>query len=497
MTWVSRSESDGDAFYAGRSQDAGHVIFSSVNNITPLASGSGPKLYDWHNGVVTLVSIKPDGTTDPDGATLGGRPDDPAGNSQQAFHAVSDDGNRIFFSSPSLTAATPENPTRLYVRIGQASTVEVSGSQCTRSDCNAASDAAYVGATADGKHVYFTTAQQLVNEDTDDQSDLYTYDVDTGALQRLSSGLGALPPTVLGTTMLGTSDDGSRVYFFGLRSQLLVWDHGQLRQIASLLDHDELGATHGCQDPSGFGIPEVTPDGRILVFGAVTLVRTAGGPSEEGLFRYDAQSNALVQLASSGSLPSGHGASLPDCYLNRGITDDGSSVFFTTVEALDPRDVNGLPDVYEWNNGSISLLSSGVSDRADALLGVSASGQDVYFTTFDQLVPQDRDVSQDIYDARLGGGVPQSAGGQSECSGEDCLGASSNSPSSFDLPGSLNLLGPGNLKPASTKKFSKSSSNSQKLKRALRACKSKRGKAKRRKCEHSARRRFGKSGGSK
>lgn len=55
-------------------------------------------------------------------------------------------------------------------------------------------------------------------------------------------------------------------------------------------------------------------------------------------------------------------------------------------------------------------------------MGTDESGEDVFFTTTDQLVPQDVDTQVDIYDARIDGGFALPSV-QSSCSEDACQGS--------------------------------------------------------------------------
>ena len=57
------------------------------------------------------------------------------------------------------------------------------------------------------------------------------------------------------------------------------------------------------------------------------------------------------------------------------ISPDGSRVFFETADALVPQDTNGLPDVYEWENGRIYLISSGQGTFGSSFSGASSNGR--------------------------------------------------------------------------------------------------------------------------
>ena len=82
------------------------------------------------------------------------------------------------------------------------------------------------------------------------------------------------------------------------------------------------------------------------------------------------------------------------------MANDGSA-FFYTRDALVPKDTNKLFDVYEYVDGRPQLITTGVgshdrtlnqsgtSGRVPALIGVSADGVNVYFDTYENLVPED------------------------------------------------------------------------------------------------------------
>ena len=71
---------------------------------------------------------------------------------------------------------------------------------------------------------------------------------------------------------------------------------------------------------------------------------------------------------------------------------------------------------------------------------MSASGSNIFFFTSTALVPQDTDELGDLYDARIGGGVPSAH--TNGCAGEGCQGALEPEPS-FGTPGSELFQGTG------------------------------------------------------
>ncbi len=97
-------------------------------------------------------------------------------------------------------------------------------------------------------------------------------------------------------------------------------------------------------------------------------------------------------------------------YQSRYLTNQGR-LFFDSPDELVPAAHNGREDVYEYEPqgigscegapGCVSLISSGDSDHESAFLDASASGEDVFFLTNQQLVAGDHDSSYDVYDAHV------------------------------------------------------------------------------------------------
>ena len=104
------------------------------------------------------------------------------------------------------------------------------------------------------------------------------------------------------------------------------------------------------------------------------------------------------------------------------MSSDGSRIFFDSPDPLVKGVIKSPPipiglfggltfvtNVYEWENGHVSVISDGLSTTGSALGSTTPSGNDVFFTTEDQLVPKDTDGWDDVYDARVGGGFQAGA----------------------------------------------------------------------------------------
>jgi hypothetical protein len=291
----------------------------------------------------------------------------------------------------------------------------------------------------------------------------------------------------------------------------------------------------------------LTPDGRFLLFESEAHLAGFSGKGSQ-IYRYDAQLGRLTRVSiGASSFANGCEACQSYFILHSGayssggsddneeaqavsISDDGAYVFFQSEAALTPQALNdacteeeegecfGYADnVYEWEQdgtgpctiagGCVSLLSDGrdtqrIFDQpsATALIGASHSGSDVFFRTADPLVPADNDTEVDIYDARVNGGFPAPIE-TAACAGEACQGPSSAAPAFGAPAGTATLTGNGNLAPPSpppsVKPKTAAQLKAERLAKALRACKKKKGKKKRAACDKAARKRYGATQGRK
>jgi hypothetical protein len=175
----------------------------------------------------------------------------------------------------------------------------------------------------------------------------------------------------------------------------------------------------------------------------------------------------------------------------RSFAGAGSRIFFSTTEKLVPADENGVEDVYEWEqegtgscakgqvSGCFYLISSGKSPDPSFYLDNSESGNDVFFSTREGLVPSDTDGAYDVYDARVGGGFPPEPSSTSCESG--CQGTPG-SPPILGAPAGSALYPAGeNVPPGTprtavqtfTNKTKPKLTRKQLLAKALKACRSK------------------------
>src|SRR5262249_32612481 len=85
-----------------------------------------------------------------------------------------------------------------------------------------------------------------------------------------------------------------------------------------------------------------------------------------------------------------------------GVSADGTHAFFTTQEQLVAQDTDSSDDIYERFNGTTTLVSAGQINGNGAFnanfRGNSADGLHVYFETREKLVSADTDNQIDVYE---------------------------------------------------------------------------------------------------
>lgn len=369
------------------------------------------------------------------------------------FEGASKDGSKVFFTTTQAEVSGVTDSTKnLYE-------AEIDGSSVTRMTQVSTGDAGGEGARVqgvvrisdDGSHVYFVAQGALTN-------------VPGPEGQTAQSGADNLYVNDAGTTSF-IGDLCS-----GLDMSGLVAD---ARCPSSSQDHlwnfePSVGAGNEDSDVhSAWAAPFGSTDsnGQFLVFQSYARLTSDDTDTARDVYEYDSQTGSLVRIskgrggfdndgnnnafdanlptvsnsvrgaAADGELQTGVGGE--EYGDGRPVSNDGSYVFFTTSEALEPDDVNNAPDVYEWHDGLVSLISDGQnlgtrlggnSGTANGFIATSASGRDVFIVTPDVLVPGGGVSIAGIYDARIGGGFSV-ANVPPPCQEDACQGAISATPS--------------------------------------------------------------------
>jgi hypothetical protein len=320
----------------------------------------------------------------------------PAEDAFVAQQGASPDGARVFFAS--RTSLVPEDADSCQpawnLPVGGCSDIYLRGADggVTLLSTGAAAQnesvpAYFVAATSDGRHAFFTTAERLLPEDTQGGS---TYEWSLGG------GLNLIPGT-----FDAVSDDGRTVLFTSNRA-LTADDTDRAADIYELRD-GRLRLLSGA-----------VRENRSLAFLAASLdLRTVAVSTGRGFDFYGGGHDGTVYEVSAGSakaLFSYHGRIAA-------ISKDLRRIFFETDQSLVPSDgfcdaSQSLycDDVYEYHEGSITLISTGPTDRQNGceefyycprFVRISADGRRAFFATAGAMTADDTDNANDIYVSRL------------------------------------------------------------------------------------------------
>jgi hypothetical protein len=382
------------------------------------------------------------------------------------------------------------------------------------------------GLAVEGTHLYWSVNGE---SPTNPGNDLYRYGPGKGELKDLTPLAGGNGAEVQG--VLGASADGKYVYFAanGVLDEakeakqgtckgpmisavgscsLYLWHDGSISLIARLraggshpdaLDWTptplELFGTASYFAKTSF----LSADGQTLLFRSQEKLTAYDNEGVAEFYRFRVGDPAGIRCVSCS--PAGEAAgegpgfgrlhfpalgplSSVAAVSSRALSADGERAFFETTEALVPEDTNGqlkcpnvgkgeqiylaCLDVYEWeapgapggscsegsaaysplNGGCIYLISTGKSKYPSLFADASASGNDVFFFTRDQLVGQDKDEIQDVYDARVDGGLAsQNPPPVVPCEAPESCHGPAQVPPAESSPATPTFAGPHNPKP--------------------------------------------------
>ncbi len=501
-----------DAHFQAASADLSHVIFTETS---PLAEGARygvENLYEWDEGALRLVSVLPDGTAVPGSLAVKApevahpveRPASP-----EYEDLVSSDGSHVLFTSGGA----------LYDRVNGQRTVQVDEQQ---GGSGASGGGSFKAATADGSKVFFLDESKLTADSTAGagEPDLYECALPEGAskceLSDLTVAKAGEHADVLRVTPLG-GHDSSYVYFVAegvLASNTREFTNSEGKTVVEGAQAGKQNlylwngekttfiATTGVEAQGYLAFEQTSPDGRWLAFESEKSLTGYGnvepsGASATALFLYSAATGQLVCASCNptGAPPlegvRGWPGSRGSEDRSRRLLTDAGQMFFETAEALAPSDTNGRLDVYEYEGGLVYLISSGTSSSGSNLEGASESGDDVFFRTAQQLVPQDTQEGMIvIYDARVDGGFPSPSSPPPCTTADACREAPAPQPSIYGAPPSQTFSGVGNLTPPTPASAVKprALTRAQKLADALKACKKE--KSKRAKCDKTTRKKY-------
>nr|WP_295900616.1 hypothetical protein [uncultured Bdellovibrio sp.] len=380
----TKSAISADGRYIVQTIEAG-VVREDVNNVYDAY------LYDRELGKITLVSKSSDGTV---------------GNGASTDVNISADGRYVVFSSEAsnLVNNDANGVSDIFVHDTQTGITKMVSVASNGTQGNGHSFNSNI--SADGRYVAFVTASSnLVSGDTNSREDIFVHDVQTGTTKRISVASDGTQGNN-SSVQPSMSADGRYVTFESEATNLVG---GDTNNWSDVFIHDtQTGITtrasvalDGSQGNASSQYPSISADGRYVTFssGATGLV---GGDNNGvvDIFVKDTQTGAVTRVSVDSS-----GIEADSWNYGPRISANGRYVtFYSTAANLVSGDTNNAMDVFvhDIQTGTTtraSLDSTGTQGTADSYdAKISTDGRYIAFTSeAANLVSGDNNNSSDIF----------------------------------------------------------------------------------------------------
>jgi tricorn protease-like protein len=398
--------------YVALESDASNLVSGDTNAVPDVF------VHDRKTGQTTRVSVASDGAQ---------------GNSNSANPAISATGRYVAFESfaNNLVSGDSNDLTDVFVHdraTGQITLVSVA------SDGTQGNDASlHAAISANGRYVaFFSFASNLVSGDTNAVPDVFVHDRKTGQTTRVSVATGgtqgnndSLHPSISG--------NGRYVTFFSSANNLV---NGDTNDTGDIFIHDrETGqtsrvsvASDGSQGNGDSEFPSISGTGRYVAFFSVASNLVSGDTNfASDIFVHDRQTGKTtrVSVASDGA-QANDGVGIPS------ISATGRYVAFESFASnLVGGDTNNSQDIFVHDRQTgkttrVSVATGGTQGNGDSFIidtsSISVNGRFVaFFSSASNLVSGDTNNSQDIFvhDRQGGGSVDESLPAEMELEAGD------------------------------------------------------------------------------
>jgi hypothetical protein len=395
-----------DATSGGASPDGSRFIFGTDEQVVDADDDAATDLYEVTSGGVTLLTDRVQAGADTESDASGG--------------GVSTDLTRVFFiTQEQLVDADDDNAFDVYLRSGGTTTLV---SDRVQAGADAELGASTTGKlTPDGSRFLFLTSEQIVDADDDTILDIYLYDVPTGTTtlvsDRVQAGADSSAASDAVDSFPALAPDGSRVFFTPEEAILAQdtdgpWDDvyeyrvadGVTTMVSDRIQGGADGPNHAGITFTG-GRPTSADGSHVLFASSEALLPEDGDAAFDTYERVDGTTTRLVTDRVQAGADEGQHA------FAHGISRDGSRIVFVSFEPILDQDKDSSQDAYLRENGTTTTM---LSDRATpgttfgANISTAQTNPDltrIFFFTADPLVAEDGDSSTDVYERTVDAGV--------------------------------------------------------------------------------------------
>lgn len=367
----------GSQTHVATSEDGSTMLFTTSESLVAADTDASTDAYRSVDGVVSLVSA--------------GQINGNGGHTVSAAK-LSADGSRAFFTTTEqLVSDDADSTTDIYERSGGTTRLVSSGQTS-----NGSAAVNFLTSSEDGTRVFFSTVEQLVAADNDTALDIYEHSAPTTTL--ISTGQSGNGPTT--SAFRDISTDGTRV-IFATQDPLVPGDTDAVTDIyerhGGVTTQLSLGPVSVNSAFSSFEL--ASPDATRVTFTTTEQLVAADTDTNFDVYERAGGVTTLVGNAASAA-----------------YSADGSHLVFLSADQLVAADTDNVTDVYDRSGGTVTLLTDGsaVNDPANlaSFEGMSDDGTRVFFETLEQIVPADTDSSSDVYERAEGVTTLLSAGQQ-------------------------------------------------------------------------------------
>lgn len=404
LTSAGGEATDGVAWTPSASADGRYVVFATNAALIPTDTNHDFDIYlrDRVAGTTTCLSVN----------TFGA----PAGESYNPV--ISADGRFVAFESfaDSLVTFDTNGSNDVFVRDlvnGTMARVSVSslGVQAENG-----SDSSFPSISGDGRFVVFqSSAANLVEDDTNGETDIFVHDLPAGTTTRINVGPAPGFAEANGmSSMPHLSGDGSTVVFRSFATTLTASPtNGNAHIFACDLATGAitLVSKNGAGEESDFdsGSSMTSSDGRYVVFESMAgnLAPGDDANNDPDIFLHDRQTGATTRVShvTGGAKQNGISAS-------PSISADGSLIAFTSNAAnLAPEASGDIFNLYVHRiaTGETALISKGYNGAEgddstyEKAVFVENGNAIVFESSASNLVPNDTNLTHDIFYLSLSG----------------------------------------------------------------------------------------------
>jgi hypothetical protein len=390
--------------FVAATPDAHHVLLGSEvrlteEPVTAAKEGHSAYIYEWSAGEPSSKQLQPIAqlpASEGGGVVVPGEHE----SSRLLHFSLSNDGSYVFASGGNVYVHDPASDESFRLDVAQGVTEPAPG------------DAILLYASPDGSMVLFEDPEQLTSATGGGVYECRVAEVEgrqtcaSLVLTNLvATGVESLPERPVGEELLGSSADGSYLYYLNEKDKLYVahddageWKQAYIATLAPELDMKS-GDSKDWTTLLEYRTLRVSPNGEWLAFMSERSLTgydnddaTTGLPDQE-VYEYDAKTNKLVCASCdpTGARPNGTAykehemlvgaesvwpigtelaADIPPWtrygtggqvnYQSRYLSDNGR-LFFNSYGGLVPDDVNGQWDVYEYEPEGVGSCASSVS----------------------------------------------------------------------------------------------------------------------------------------